>query len=96
MWVGHRSIFLGVFESGWFSPTTYWEQGGPLIDAHNIKLESYPKELGEGRASVRLVFTGKVYWQSGASVLIAACRAIVAAKLGEAVLVPAELLGVDR
>lgn len=73
-----------------------WQQGGPLIDAHNIKVESYPKELGEGRASVRLVFTGKVCWQSGDSVLIAAGRAIVAAKLGETVLVPAELLGVDR
>lgn len=38
LWVGHRSIFLGVFEAGWFSPTTYWAQGGPLIERELIEV----------------------------------------------------------
>ena len=71
-----------------WAPSTEWSQGGPLIDKHKIDLH----------------FDGRAWWaQAGTvaagplacrheSVLIAACRAIVAAKLGDVVSVPAELV----
>jgi hypothetical protein len=79
---------------GPFCPSTNWAQGGPLIDSYTIKVSSYPKEKGEGRAAARLAMNGKVYWQSGDTPLIAICRAIVAAALGDVVHVPTELVEV--
>jgi len=54
---------------GRYSPSTYWSQGGPLI-------EKYKPDI--------------VYHSE--TVLIAACRAIVAGKLGDTIAIPAELL----
>lgn len=67
-----------------------WSQGGPLIEKHQIELK------WEG-------IDGKAYWwsathqdvvqfQLGDKPLIAACRAIVAAKIGDTVQVPEKLL----
>lgn len=82
-----------------YCPSTDWSQGGPLIDKYNIQT-SYN---GNGFSRSK---TGK-YWCAyvckengleekpsggGPTPLIAACRAIVAAKLGDSVSVPAELL----
>lgn len=81
-----------------WKPSTNWEQGGPLIEKHNIQT-SYN---GNGFSKSP---TGK-YWcayvcrpsgaekssSGGSSALIAACRALVISALGETVSVPKELL----
>lgn len=73
-----------------FEPSTNWAQGGLLIEKHQIDL------CWDGA-------DGKAMWwhayhqdiadqQTHQSPLIALCRAIVAAKLGDVVSVPAELV----
>ena len=88
LWVGHRSIFLGVFDAGWFSPTTYWEQGGPLRDKYDVGIEhGVPDGLRYAYVPGR-----DLDGSFGETALIAICRAIVAAKMGDVVHVPAELV----
>lgn len=76
-----------------YRPSTDWKFGGPLIEQHQIEL------VWDG-------VDGKALWwkathqdiaqfQMGETPLIAACRAIVAARLGEVVNVPAELVSPD-
>lgn len=89
--VGHRVDFPhGYWCVGEYKPSWRWDQGGPLIEKYQIDL----KWGG---------IDGKAYWwsathqdlaqfQIGATPLIAACRAIVAAHLGETVSVPKELM----
>jgi len=90
------ALYLGIH--GKWSPSTDWAQGGPLLDEHckgfgcvQNSLNSNWRAFGYGN--------GKPFDQdrqqrlaSGPSILIAACRAIVAAKLGDVVIVPAELV----
>lgn len=71
-----------------FSPSTDWSQGGPLIEKHQVCT---------GWAGDKpLAFTRNTKYSEGVTVaptlLIAACRAIVASVLGETVSVPKELL----
>lgn len=67
----------------WFTPSTDWSQGGPLIEAHVTALNQTGTHTWWAHSEDRL--------GEGDTALIAACRAIVAAKLGEAVSIPAEL-----
>lgn len=82
-----------VIYIGDYRPSTDWSQGGPLIFSHEITI--YPprhltkKAEGWG-AQFYVVNDLKIL--RGETPLIAACRAIVAAKLGDTVQVPAELL----
>lgn len=75
-----------------FTPSTDWAQGGRLIETHAITLAPYSMGLN-GRPH---------YWVAepwgdcplpidGVTPLIAACRAIVAANLGDVVQIPVEL-----
>lgn len=70
-----------------YNPWENWALGGPLIDRLQVEiLRSGP------------VVHAKLYGLTNAagagdSALIAACRAIVAAKLGDTVQVPKELIG---
>lgn len=68
-----------------YRPSTDWSQGGPLIEEYRVAIDY--------RA---LSKTWDAYcsgWMNGCETpLIAACRAIVAARLGDTVQVPAELL----
>ena len=67
-----------------FSPSTNWSQGGPLIHTMCTSLE----EVRDYEWTVQSVsFVGH-----GSTPLIAACRAIVAAKLGDTVEVPEGLV----
>ena len=81
----------------WFEPSTDWSQGGPLIERERISLTG-PGCMGAaepGKTWSAYIDTGSFGGgQSffGPSPLIAACRAIVAAKLGDTVQVPEELL----
>lgn len=90
---------IGPFGNFW-NPSADWSQGGPLI-------EKYMRELSLAIAPYRDFFEatntdaadgfstpGNVpaIYSYGSTPLIAACRAIVAARLGDTVRVPAELL----
>lgn len=73
---------------GAYSPSTNWSQGGPLIDEYRM-LVCPPEETDQWDASVN----GDYEMHYGSTALIALCRAIVAAKLGKEVSIPASLLG---
>lgn len=93
------SVFLSTSNTGtltcWlsekpkqqYSPSTRWRQAGPLIENNRIGFGLYPNAYF---ACTGLNDCGGE--ASGPTHLIAACRAIVAAKLGDTVAVPAELL----
>lgn len=67
-----------------FCPSSEWSHGGPLIDRRITTLCSPRDGYWWAHAGNHL--------GEGGSALIAACRAIVAAKLGDTVQVPAELV----
>lgn len=78
-----------------FSPSTDWAQGGPLRDEYRVALFN---ANGHG---VVAVFDHDNEWLDieasaadamGPTALIALCRAIVAAKMGDVVRVPKELI----
>lgn len=72
-----------------FSPSTNWSQCGPLIEKYNL---SIIEECGEWCA-IKEMELGKILsnYPYGETYLIAACRAIVASRLGDEVEVPEEL-----
>ena len=78
-----RAIDLGEY-----SPSANWSQGGPLIERYEIALS--PEQFGWEAAVYDGGNMNPVDGQ-GKTPLVAACRAIVAAKLGYAVDVPDEL-----
>ena len=67
-----------------------WAQGGPLIDKHNIWLSGPIGDRKEWSAAMDL----STEEMRGETALIALCRTVVAAKLGDVVQVPVELAGV--
>lgn len=69
-----------------YSPSADWSQGGPLIDKHNVEI------LRAGDCVMAKLYGLTNAAGDGKTPLIAACRAIVAAKLGDAVSVPEELV----
>lgn len=79
--IGRLVVARGGWSDEW-KPSASWAQGGPLIDKHRMSFwggENYVYAVCAG---------GEGY---GLTHLIAACRAIVAAKLGDTVRVPAAL-----
>lgn len=70
-----------------YSPSTKWDQGGPIIERERIRLDC-PWE-GSYNASCKI--DGVTAWASGATALIAAMRSYVASKLGDEVEIPEEL-----
>ena len=76
-----------------FHPSTDWAQGGPLLETCNWALPyraSSRQHIGKFESC-----TPGGFPHNGNTPLIAACRAIVAAKMGDVVQVPAELVGVE-
>lgn len=79
----------GDIEIAWH-PSTSWTRGGPLIEKYSVEIIASPLV---GVSFNAIVGDEEDYdWQPGETHLIAACRAIVAAKLGDVVSVPSELL----
>lgn len=87
-----------------YSPSTDWSHGGPLIDEFSVSLISSKTQFYEGIAFTATIGPFGQYiddslpgmiesdYSVGKTPLIAACRAIVAAKFGDTVEVPEELL----
>lgn len=70
-----------------FCPSISWRQCGPLIERHSLSL------TGSGKNNIAVVRVGcGCVTQSGDTLLIAFCRALVAAKLGDEVDIPDELI----
>lgn len=71
-----------------YCPSTDWSQGGPLIEKYRVGIycDYTPSE------AITANVTGSGAVATGETFLIAACRAIVAANLGDVVSVPAELI----
>ncbi|MBF8806680.1 phage protein NinX family protein [Pseudomonas asiatica] len=73
-----------------YNPWEDWALGGPLIEKHMVSLHC-PQSTDDVWAGWVITDKGE-FCQAGDSAPIAACRAIVAAKLGDTVQVPKELL----
>lgn len=79
---------------GKYSPSTNWSQGGPLIERYQIWLTGPFRHRQQWKASNGLASDWD-YSKSefeGPTPLIAAMRCFAAYKLGQAVMVPKELL----
>lgn len=72
------------YGNGLYEPSADWGQGGPLIDKHRMSFE-------DGVTDFYAVCAGGEGY--GPAHLVAACRAIVSAALGDTVQVPSELIG---
>ena len=79
--------------AGAYSPSTNWNQGGPLIGKHGFDFEWVGSDW-HGKPIKQFCANGYDLAAEGwgDTHLIAACRAIVAANLGDEVQIPAELL----
>ena len=86
-----NELGLPYWSEGWLrngSPSTDWAQAGPLIDQYEITFKQYDR----GSYVAEALHESKAHIGTGNGHLIAACRAIVAAELGEYVYVPDELV----
>lgn len=78
-----------------YSPSTDWAVGGPLVAKYRLDITMERRDLIWAYVTDidgRPVIINEVHGAFGTTHLIAACRAIVAAKLGETVQVPKELI----
>lgn len=73
-----------------YNPWEDWALGGPLLEKHMVSLHC-PQSTDDVWAGWVITNNGE-FCQAGDSAPIAACRAIVAARLGETVQVPKELI----
>ncbi|WP_315809410.1 phage protein NinX family protein [Pseudomonas sp. C9-3] len=74
----------------YWHPSTDWECGGPLFDRYLLDFTvEHPKTIGSALCDENGMYISAMMFAE--THLIAACRAIVRAKLGETVQIPAEL-----
>lgn len=97
--VGKEVIVRPVFgvmtpdTMGW-QPSSDWSQGGPLIERESLAVAADGDDWCAAKCD-GMDPGGDLYvsiWYGGGTPLIAACRAIVAAKIGDKVAVPQELI----
>ena len=76
-----------------YAPSTSWEDCGPLIEKYGICVLKYMEAVCDAdKPWTATMRDDDNYVDDCESPLIAACRAIVAAKLGDTVSVPKELM----
>lgn len=100
---GSLALSVGGNEESSYAPSSCWHCGGPLIEKYRLTVSSPLSQVhrnggpnaGYGPSGCWTACT----WNGRRSVafhetsaLVAACRAIVTANLGETVMVPAELI----
>ncbi len=72
-----------------WAPQSDWEHGGPLIDKYRMHF----LKAADGYAAYYLPDTVRpAFYRNGDTHLIAACRAIVSARLGPTIAIPSDLL----
>jgi len=75
-----------------FKPSTYWCQGGPIIEREWIEVVPWPNESDEDMRWIATQHdTPKKVFMNGSTPLIAAMRCYVASKLGDEIELPEEL-----
>ena len=91
--IGRLVVARGGWSDEW-KPSASWTQGGPLIEKYLIAfcVEHEDVILAVLCDDYGMYVSG---WRQGETHLIAACRAVVASKLGDTVQVPAALIGGD-
>ena len=74
--------------------STDWSQGGPIIERERIALRAHDHDVQEWSAepSINTVQTRLSSFSTGPTPLVAACRCFVAARLGDEVDIPDELV----
>lgn len=75
-----------------WEPSTNWSQGGTMIERNMRASGVYCDGLWQHIGTFKCSFEDGGSVSEGETALIAACRAVVALKLGHAVSVPAELV----
>ncbi|MBA6118925.1 MULTISPECIES: DUF2591 domain-containing protein [Pseudomonas] len=75
-----------------YNPWEDWALGGELIEKYAAMVRGFPNQMYQTLAIARVRISGALAWRSGKTPLIALCRAIVAAKLGDTVQAPKELM----
>lgn len=84
---GSAPGYCVIIKSTFFCPATKWSDCGPLFEKYMIGFVVYSD------AYFAVVARNEMHgYENGPTHLIAACRAIVAAKLGDTVSVPKELM----
>lgn len=73
-------------------PSTDWSQGGPLIYKYMRESGAFCDGLWQHTGTFKCSFEDGGSVSEGETPLIAACRAIVTAKLGDVISIPAELV----
>lgn len=96
-WQGSREAWLCDWSvQACYSPSTDWADGGPLIDKYQLDLTFERKGLMYAYQcqddGLPIIVTEDVFGSYGPTHLIAVCRAIVNATLGETVSIPSELM----
>ena len=74
-----------------YTPSADWSQGGPLVDKHHGGLH-YEAHLADANFRYSSGPGRSGFWCYGPTALIAFCRGLVKAKLGDTVQVPKELM----
>lgn len=100
-WDFSRQFYQVMFQG--YCPSTDWAQGGPLIEKYHVQTSfngcGFSRSpTGEYWCAYACKDSGEELRPSGSgpTPLVAACRAIVSAKLGDVVSVPAELVGGEK
>lgn len=77
-----------------YRPSSNWAQGGPIIERARIALRAHDHDVQEWSAepSINTVQTRLSAFSTGPTPLISACRCFVAARLGDEVDIPDELV----
>jgi hypothetical protein len=90
---GYTGIALqDRINTDWYSPSTEWVQGGPIIEREDIATSPHDT-LGWAAFQSHTAIDGVIYKDYfGPTLLVAAMRCYVASKLGDSVEVPEELL----
>ena len=73
-----------------YTPSTYWAQGGPIIERENIGLVCQQIDSTQ-RCAYRHTENGEVFYYYSPTPLVAAMRCYVASKLGDTVEIPEEM-----
>jgi len=80
----------------WYSPSTDWAQGGPIIEREGISIVLDWDVVGEFLWGATRIEQSVVSQAEGTTPLIAAMRCFVASKLGDEVEIPKELKGESK
>lgn len=76
-------INSGHGEPAWFSPSTDWTEGGPIIEHERIDLDAWKAGIGWNASTY---YTAENYAEMpGPTLLVAAMRCFVASKFGDEV-----------